>query len=154
MPSPSWSIINASDARPPGPSTPSLPCTRPSLFSPPSPYFQIFTFSAPLLHPGLYVEFSPLMKLWKAAQWAAQICCVRLARFVLPMFSSVCGNVWVFGRPGFEINGRLNPLTFLCKGSCKDTSFSLISLHQTLMLVVQLNWGSPPLSQGHLAYPT
>lgn len=58
------------------------------------------------------------------------------------------------GRPGFEINGRLNPLTFLCKGSCKDTSFSLISLHQTLMLVVQLYWGSPPLSQGHLAYPT
>lgn len=80
---PSWSIMNASDARPPSPP----PCTSPL-------HPQIFSLIAFL--PALYLLCPPPVQFpcnepeWQAAQCSSVFCCVRLADAFC-----VCGSVWV-----------------------------------------------------------
>lgn len=99
-----WSIIDASDARPPSPSHTqpvlhSFLHSLPPFFASPS-LFHHPTFH--LLHPPLtHVVCLPFDRSgWIAARWVAlycKICCVRLAWFVRRIFFSVCGSVWIVG---------------------------------------------------------
>lgn len=152
---PSWSIINASDARPPR-SLHAQPVPHPSLhtFSPPSVllfrHHLISSFS-PLSSPalsGLSVEGTVRTAAQEAAHYC-RICCVRLAWFVLLV-------LLLLGASGFSVRHDIELSCFLKYLTVVLRNF--VKLHAMMQALTScwLHWCScnrfPPLSEGHLDF--
>lgn len=129
--------------------------------TPPPPLFALSSFS---FNESARGPLGGEMHYW-------EMCCVRLARFVLLMFVSFAGSVWVSNTRGgsslrwmsFWSTGRKNKSLFfflfrdfmyVCDWpfhvqACKDMSLSDVHM---LRSVVRLQSDSPPLSQGQAAW--
>lgn len=149
---PSWSIINASDARPPCPLHtqpvlhPSHPSSPPEIIQPspirhPSPYFELFTLSGIrcLFH---WCNSAGYTTLWNLLCQASPAC--------LMIFLSLSVEK-IFRRYNFRMSFLLRRFTGFSfwgfvLGACKDSNLGLTLLWQILTAVVKLYLGSPPLS--------